>query len=322
MADEFELNTTVPELMAGQRLDRVLATLFSDYSRARIQQWIKDNRVLVNGVVLRPRDKVYGGESVQIKTVIESQGEWEAEAIPLDVIYEDEHLLIINKQAGLVVHPAIGNRSGTLVNALLHYAPELGLVPRAGVVHRLDKDTSGLLIIARTLVAHKALTDMMQRREIKREYAAIAQGVMTAGRTIDAPIGRHPQQRLRMAVVNNGRHAVTHYRVLERFRAHTFIRVQLETGRTHQIRVHMAHIHYPLLGDPVYGGRLRVPPACTEALSELLHRFRRQALHAERLALVHPFTNEEMEWQAGLPDDMLELLDVLRQDVIDQDPGG
>jgi len=314
MTNELELTATVPDELAGQRLDRVLAVLFTDYSRARIQQWIKDDRVRIDGASRRPRDKVFGGESVYIQVLIETQGEWGAEPIPLHIIYEDEHLLVINKQAGLVVHPAVGNRTGTLVNALLHYGPELAMVPRAGVVHRLDKDTSGLLIIARTLAAHKALIDMMQRREVKREYVAVAQGVMTAGRTIDAPIGRHPQQRLRMAVVNNGRQAVTHYRVIERFRAHTLIRVQLETGRTHQIRVHMAHIHYPLLGDPIYGGRLRVPSACTEALSEQLHCFRRQALHAARLELLHPFSDTQMMWEADLPADMVNLLEVLHQD--------
>jgi len=315
MTEELELNATVPESLVGQRLDRVLAQLFTDYSRARIQQWIKQDRVRVDGQSPRTRDKVSGGETVQIHAVLESQGEWKAESIPLFIVYEDEHLLVINKQAGLVVHPAIGNRTGTLVNALLHYAPELELVPRAGIVHRLDKDTTGLLIIARTVIAHKALIEMMQRRDIQREYEAIVQGVMTAGRTIDAPIGRHPIQRLRMAVTKNGRDAVTHYRVLERYRAHSYIRVKLETGRTHQIRVHMAHINYPLLGDPVYGGRLRIPAGCSDDLSDQLHRFRRQALHAARLQLTHPVTGIEMEWSAPLPDDMTKLLVVLREDV-------
>lgn len=308
------LTASIPETMSGQRLDQVLAQLFSDYSRARLQQWIREDCVRLNGAIPRPRDKVIGGEQVEIHAWLEPQGEWQAEAIPLDVVFVDEHLLIVNKPAGLVVHPAAGNRDGTLVNALLHYDPELVRVPRAGVVHRLDKDTSGLLVIARTLNAHKALIEMMQRREIGREYQAVVQGVMTAGNTIDAPIGRHPSQRTRMAVVKNGRPAVTHYRVLERFRAHTHVRVQLETGRTHQIRVHMAHIRYPLVGDPVYGGRLRIPPGCSAALNEQLHTFRRQALHAARLELLHPLTGEAMTWQAPLPADMQLLLEVLRAD--------
>jgi 23S rRNA pseudouridine1911/1915/1917 synthase len=259
---------------------------------------------------------VAGGEQIELHTVLEPQGDWQAEAIPLDIIYQDEALLVINKPAGLVVHPAAGNRDGTLLNALLHHAPELESVPRAGIVHRLDKETSGLLVIARTLAVHKTLIEMMQARDIQREYEAVVQGVMTAGNTIEAPIGRHPVQRKRMAVVSNGRPAVTHYRVIERFRAHSHIRVQLETGRTHQIRVHMAHIRYPLLGDPVYGGRLRVPSGCSVELDEQLHRFRRQALHAARLQLNHPLSGEMMEWLAPLPADMQGLLEVLRQDAL------
>jgi 23S rRNA pseudouridine1911/1915/1917 synthase len=312
--DVVSLTAIIPEALAGQRLDRVLAQLFSDYSRARLQQWIRDDCVRVDGSVPRVRDKVSGGESVEIHARLEAVGEWQGEAIPLDIVFADESLLVVNKPAGLVVHPAVGNRDGTLVNALLHYDPTLANVPRAGVVHRLDKDTSGLLVIARTLTSHKALIGMMQRREIQRGYLAVAQGVMTAGNTIEAPIGRHPVQRTRMAVVGNGRGAVTHYRVLERFRAHTYIQVQLETGRTHQIRVHMAHSHYPLLGDPLYGGRLRIPAGCTPALAEELHRFRRQALHAARLELRHPVSGEALAWQAPLPADMQHLLEVLRAD--------
>jgi len=312
--EQIVLSASIPETMAGQRLDQALAQLFSDYSRARLQQWIRDDCVRLNGVIPRPRDRVSGGERVEVHAQLEPQGEWQAESIPLDIVFVDEHILVVNKPAGLVVHPAAGNREGTLVNALLHYDPELALVPRAGVVHRLDKDTSGLLVIARTLTSHKALIEMMQRREIQRHYQAVVQGVMTAGNTIDAPLGRHPVQRTKMAVVKGGRPAVTHYRVLERFRAHTHIQVQLETGRTHQIRVHMAHIRYPLVGDPVYGGRLRIPPGCTAALNEQLHTFRRQALHAARLQLVHPLTNQDMAWEAPLPADMQRLLEVLRAD--------
>jgi len=314
MVDELNLEASVPDELAGQRIDKVLAQLFGDFSRARLQQWIRDGHVMVGGKQPRPRDKVLGGEKIELHTVLEPQGEWKAEPIPLDIVYEDEALLVINKGAGLVVHPAVGNRDGTLLNALLHHAPELEAVPRAGIVHRLDKDTSGLLVIARTLAAHKTLIDMMQAREIQREYEAVVQGIMTAGGTIEAPIGRHPVQRTRMAVVNNGRPSVTHYRVSERFRAHSHIRVQLETGRTHQIRVHMAHIRYPLLGDPLYGGRLRIPSGCSTALEQQLRQFRRQALHAARLRLSHPLTGETMDWQAPLPEDMRVLLEVLRQD--------
>jgi len=315
MVEKPPMQAAVPLELAGQRLDRALAQLFSDFSRARLQQWVRDGRVTVDGQSARPRDKVLGGEQIELYPVLEPQGDWQAEPIPLAIVYEDEALLVINKPAGLVVHPAAGNRDGTLLNALLHQAPELEAIPRAGIVHRLDKDTTGLLVIARTLAAHKTLIEMMQQRDIRREYEAVVQGVMTAGNTIEAPIGRHPVQRTRMAVVNNGRPAVTHYRVIERFRAHSHIRVQLETGRTHQIRVHMAHIRYPLLGDPVYGGRLRIPPGCSVALDKQLHRFRRQALHAQRLQLSHPATGEVMDWQAPLPDDMQGLLEVLRQDV-------
>lgn len=313
-SQQVTLAATIPEALAGQRLDQALAQLFNEYSRARLQQWIKEDCVRVDGHRPRPRDRVVGGEQVEVCARLEAQGEWRPEAIPLDIVFSDEHLLVVNKPAGLVVHPAAGNRDGTLVNALLHYDPELASVPRAGVVHRLDKDTSGLLIIARTLGSHKALIEMMQRRQIQRHYRAVVQGVMTAGNTIDAPIGRHPAQRTRMAVVPNGRHAVTHYRVLERFRAHSHVQVQLETGRTHQIRVHMAYIHYPLVGDRVYGGRLRIPPGCSAALTEQLHSFSRQALHAAHLQLEHPVTGQAMSWQAPLPADMQQLLEVLRAD--------
>lgn len=230
------------------------------------------------------------------------------------MIYEDDALLVIDKPAGLVVHPAAGNWEGTLVNALLHYASELANLPRAGVVHRLDKDTSGLLVVARTLAAHKSLVTQLQARTVKREYDAVAAGVMTAGGTVEAPIARHPVDRKRMAVVGGGREAVSHYRVARRFRAHTHVKVQLETGRTHQIRVHMAHIHYPLVGDPVYGGRLRVPAGCSEILRETLQHFKRQALHAGALGLLHPASGEAMNWQVPLPTDMKNLLEVLGDD--------
>jgi len=298
------------------RLDQVLAELFAQYSRARLQKWIKQGDILVNGHSMRPRDKVLGGEEVVVRVKLEPETRFEAQPIALDIVFEDEHILVINKPAGLVVHPAAGNPDGTMLNALLHHAPELVNVPRAGIVHRLDKETSGLLVVARTLESQTALVEQLQAREFLREYETVVTGVMTAGGTVDAPIGRHPVQRKRMAVVpTSGKPAITHYRVLERYRAHTYVSVRLETGRTHQIRVHMAHIHYPLVGDPVYGGRLKLPKQCSEGLAQQLRHFRRQALHARHLGIVHPGTGEAMDWHLPTPADMQLLLDSLRQDV-------
>ena len=285
--------------------------MFPDFSRARLQQWVRAGQVRVDDRLLKPRDAVRGGEQVVIRAHLEEEPACTPEAIALDVIYEDEALLVINKPAGLVAHPAAGNWSGTMQNALLHRAPELAGIPRAGIVHRLDKDTSGLLVIARSLLAHKTLVEQLQARTLKREYLAVVQGVMTAGGSIDAPIGRHPTDRKRMAVVNSGKPAVTHYRVLERFAHHTAVRVNLETGRTHQIRVHMAYIRYPLVGDPVYGGRLRLPAGASPALTQALQAFSRQALHARRLGLIHPLSGEYVEWQAPVPEDLAMLLEVL-----------
>ena len=308
------LHGEIPAACAGMRLDQALAQLFCDYSRSRLSQWLKAGRVRVNGEQLRGRDKVWGGEQIEIQAEAEELTNWEAEAIPLSIVFEDASLIVINKPAGLVVHPAAGNPAGTLVNALLHHDPALSTIPRAGVVHRLDKDTSGLLVVAKTLPAQKSLVEQLQARRLLREYEAVVTGVMTAGGTVEAPIGRHPVHRKRMAVIPNGKPAVTHYRVVERFRAHSWIRCRLETGRTHQIRVHMAHIHFPLVGDPVYGGRLRLPKDCSEALVTTLREFRRQALHAARLGLIHPQSGKAMEWQASLPADMEHLLTALRAD--------
>lgn len=307
-------DATVPADAAGRRLDQVLGELFPDYSRNRLQEWIKAGQLTVNGRVPRARDKVWGGERVALVASEVTEVPWVGEAIPLDIVYEDDTILVINKPPGLVVHPAAGNWEGTLVNALLHHAPELAQLPRAGVVHRLDKDTSGLLVVARTLAAHKSLVEQLQARTVKREYAALVTGVMTAGGTVEAPIGRHPVDRKRMAVTEGGREAVSHYRVAERFLAHTYVKVNLETGRTHQIRVHMAYVNYPLLGDPTYGGRLRLPAGCSEALRTELQQFKRQALHAGVLGLIHPESDEEMQWQAPLPLDMQRLLEMLRDD--------
>lgn len=300
---------------AGKRLDQALAQLFPDYSRSRLQQWVKEGRVTLDGAPCRPRDKLLGGEWVSLEAHLQEQVACQPQPIELAIVYEDEALLVIDKPAGLVVHPAAGNPDGTLQNALLHHDPELIQLPRAGIIHRLDKETTGLLVIARTPAAHKQLVEQLQARAFDREYRAVVSGVMTAGGSVDEPIGRHPTQRTRMAVNYAGKEAVTHYRVLERFRAHTYLRVKLETGRTHQIRVHMAHIRHPLVGDPVYAGRLRQPAGACERLREQLRSFRRQALHARRLGLTHPLRDEWVEWESPLPADMRQLLEVLKEDL-------
>lgn len=300
--------------LSGLRLDQALARLFGDYSRSRLQSWIRSGRVQVDGAVRKPRDKVYAGEQVELLAVLEEQVPCAAQDIPLELLYQDEHLLVVNKPPGLVVHPAAGNADGTLQNALLHFDSNLVHLPRAGIVHRLDKLTSGLMVVARSMLAHKRLVDALQARQIKREYRALVLGLPPAGGRVDAPIGRHPVHRTRMAVVEGGKPAVTHYRIGERFRIHTLLKVQLETGRTHQIRVHMAYQRYPLVGDPVYGGRLKLPRGASREVILALQQFKRQALHARRLQLEHPHTGEWLSWESPLPQDMQQLLELLRQD--------
>lgn len=307
------LTAEVPFEMAGMRLDQALAELFADYSRTKLQTWLKAGRVKVNGMTLKAKDKLDGGEEITLDAEPEVVVTSEAEDIPLDIVYEDESLLIVNKPAGLVVHPAAGNWHGTLLNALLNHDGNLETLPRAGIVHRIDKETSGILMIAKTLQAHNSLTQQLQDRDITREYLAITKGRMTAGGTIDEPIGRHPTDRKRYVVKESGKPAVTHYRVMQRFKHHTLVLVKLETGRTHQIRVHMAHIRYPLLGDPVYGGRFQMPPDCHEKLEQELRRFKRQALHAAKLGLHHPVTGDYLEWEQPLPEDMSRLLEALAE---------
>lgn len=302
----------IPENMAGRRLDQAVAALFPDYSRSRLQRWIRDGRITVGGAARRPRDPVREGEVVVLEAEPEAETFLAPQEIALDVLYEDEALLVVNKPPGLVVHPGAGNPDGTLVNALLHHDPVLSSLPRAGIVHRLDKETSGVLVVARTYAAHASLVDQLQRRTVGREYQALVVGRPTAGGRVEGAIGRHPRDRKRMAVVERGRPAVTHYRIAERFTAHTLLNVWLETGRTHQIRVHMAHIGYPLVGDPVYGRRMVFPKGAEEAVREALVGFRRQALHARRLTLIHPVRGEEMAWEAPMPADMAELLERLR----------
>jgi 23S rRNA pseudouridine1911/1915/1917 synthase len=310
----LDLSVKIPPEQAGQRLDQALAALLPDYSRSRLKAWIESGEVLVDGGARRPRDKVVGGEQVVIRAVMQDETRAEAQSMPLVLAYEDRHLFVVDKPAGLVVHPGSGNPDRTLQNALLALDPGLAALPRAGIVHRLDKDTSGLLIVARTLPAHTALVRMLADRDVHREYEAVCRGVMTGGGTIDAPIQRHRLDRVRMAVREGGREAVTHYRVIRRFRAHTHVRVQLETGRTHQIRVHLAHAGYPLVGDRVYGGRLALPKGASERLRSVLREFPRQALHAARLEFTHPASGRALECGSPLPADLQQLLEALALD--------
>jgi 23S rRNA pseudouridine1911/1915/1917 synthase len=312
MKDVYQLSAQVPITMNGMRFDQVASELFPDFSRSRLQSWIKDGQLTVDGRIAKPKDKLIGGETLSLDAELEAQGEWEAEDIDLDIVYEDEDLLVINKQAGLVVHPAAGNYTGTLVNALLHHVPDLVNLPRAGIVHRLDKETTGLMVVAKTLEAHTDLVAQLADRTVSREYQAIAVGAMTGGGTVNAPMGRHPIQRKLMAVLSaGGKRAITHYRVIKRYPHHTHIKVNLETGRTHQIRVHMAHIGFPLVGDQTYGNRFKIPKGANPHLIDALKNFPRQALHAARLGLEHPGTGEYVEWTAPLPADFQNLVAAL-----------
>jgi 23S rRNA pseudouridine1911/1915/1917 synthase len=304
----------VPADFAGRRLDQAAAALLPEFSRSRLRTWIEGGELTVDGQSVRPRTLLKGGERLALTAELAAAVEAGPEPIPLTVIHADDALLVIDKPAGLVVHPGAGNRSGTLQNALLHRHPELAVLPRAGLVHRLDKDTSGLLLVARTLEAHVKLVAALERRAVKRTYQAICQGVLTGGGSIDAPIARHRRERTKMAVSESGRGARTHYRVVQRFRAHTHCEIELETGRTHQIRVHMAHIRAPLVGDPVYGGRPKLPPAASEELRVALQTLGRQALHASRLRLAHPTTGAPLDFVSPLAPDLAALLDLLRAD--------
>ncbi len=317
MQAEDTLNCTVPDEIAGQRLDKALAQLFPAYSRARLQNWVREGHVLVDGTKWRTRDAVQGGEQIIISPQHAEPLIYEPEVIPLEVAFEDEHLLVINKPSGLVVHPAAGNWHGTLLNALLSHAPALRRLPRAGIVHRLDKDTTGLMVVAKSEESHHSLVKQLQARDIHREYLTVVKDKLVAGGSVETPIGRHPVDRKRMAVILNGKPAVTHYRVEQRYRAHTLLRVTLETGRTHQIRVHMAHIRHPVLGDPVYGGRQQLPRGASQSLIVIIQGFRRQALHACGLGLTHPASGDSMQWRADLPADMQMLVNALKLDLDD-----
>ncbi|HEX5756496.1 MAG TPA: 23S rRNA pseudouridine(1911/1915/1917) synthase RluD [Arenimonas sp.] len=321
-ASEFDdgdielLEASVPFESAGRRFDQVLAELFPDFSRSRLTEWIKSGDALLDGRSVKPKESVRGGEAVTVAARREIETTAQPEAIALDIVHADDEVLVVNKPAGLVVHPGAGNPRGTLVNALLHFDARLAELPRAGIVHRLDKDTSGLMVVARTLRAHASLVEQLSARKVHRQYIAVVQGTMVAGTTIAAPIGRHPTDRIRQAVVKEGqgREAITHYRVREKFRAHTLVECRLETGRTHQIRVHMAHIRHPIVGDPLYGGQFRLPKAATESLIETLRSIRRQALHAEKLSFTHPASGEEIVCESPMPADMQRLCNELRDD--------
>jgi 23S rRNA pseudouridine1911/1915/1917 synthase len=316
MAEQIYLRAEVPIELGGKRLDQVLAQMFPDYSRSRIKEWILQGAVTINGQVnITPRDKLMGYEEVVIEVEVEAEVKSAPQKIELDKVYEDEHILVINKHAGLIVHPGAGNPDGTLLNALLHDYPEIETVPRAGIIHRLDKDTTGLMVVAKTIPAQTHLVAaLLEKVNFVREYEAICHGTMTAGGMIDMPIGRHRTKRTHMAINELGKPAVTHYRVAEKFRAHTRLRLRLETGRTHQIRVHMAYLNHSLVGDPLYSGRPRPPKNATPELLETLRNFKRQALHSTRLCLEHPITGEQLDWQVPAPDDMAELTKILRDD--------
>ena len=320
MAERIVKEAQVPFELNGQRFDLVATELFSDYSRSRIQTWIKEGVLLVDGKKSKAKEKLFVGEVISLETLVENIDDHQPEDIPLDIVFEDDDIIVINKPAGLVVHPAVGHRTGTLMNAILFHCPESAHIPRAGIVHRLDKETTGLMVVAKTLAAQTELVAQLQDRSMGREYEAVTIGIMTGGGTVNEPIGRHPQNRQKMAVEPlNGKDAVTHYRLLQRFKNHTHIRLKLETGRTHQIRVHMSHIQFPLLGDPQYAGRMKMPKACIPELREELQNFRRQALHAKRLELSHPISGEFMEWEVDLPDDMKQLIELLNQDLAETD---
>lgn len=310
-----EIRLTVPQTLHGKRLDAALAALLPDHSRSRLQRLVRDGHVRLDDRIPECSDKVAAGARIEMELPEPAEVSWKAQSIPLEIIHEDGALLVINKPPGMVVHPGAGNAEGTLLNAVMHHAPSLETVPRAGIVHRLDKDTSGLLVVAKTDAVRLRLVRELQARRIKREYLALVRGVVRAGGSVAAPIGRHPVHRTRMSVQQRGKEATSHYTVKAAYRSHTLLRVRLESGRTHQIRVHMAHIGHPVMGDPVYGGRGgAAAKGQGSRVTELLRGFRRQALHAERLGLSHPETDEPMEWTAPMPGDMRSLVAALAED--------
>ena len=307
------LNIIIPHRMSGNRLDSSISKMLPDYSRSKISTWIKSGDALINQKTFKPKDKVIGNEVVYIALNQKQNSNWIAEKIPLNIVYEDDDIIVINKQFGLVTHPGAGNSTGTLANALLYYDSSLSILDRVGIVHRLDKNTSGLMVVARNEKSQKYLIEQLQNHSIEREYSAIVYGHMIAGGVVDEPIGRDPKDRVKQAVSMSGKAAVTHFRVIDRFKSHTHVKAILETGRTHQIRVHLSHVGHSLVGDPVYGGRVRFPKKADEKLKEALINFTRQALHSKKLTLMHPVSGEQMSWKAPIPDDMQRLLDVLKK---------
>ena len=307
------LQIIIPNRMMGARLDSSLAEMLPDYSRSKITAWIKSGDALFNKKTFKPNDKAIGDEIVCLTLNQKQNNDWAAEDIPLNIVYEDEDIIVINKQFGLVTHPGAGNWTGTLANALLNYDPTLAKLDRAGIVHRLDKNTSGLMVIARNQKSQKYLVEQLQSHSVVREYSAIVYGHMIAGGTVDEPIGRDPRDRVKQTVLTSGKDAITHYRAIDRFKSHTHVKAILETGRTHQIRVHLSHVGHSLIGDPMYGGRVRFPKKASEELKDALLNFKRQALHSKKLTLIHPISGESMSWNASLPDDMLMLLQVLKK---------
>lgn len=303
---------TITEDHKNKRLDQALAQLLPEYSRAQIQSWIKSGHILVDGKTVKPNTKLKGLEEIQVSVQERLDEMWEAQKLPLDIVHEDDDVIVLNKPVGLVVHPGSGVSSNTLLNALIHHAPQLKKLPRAGIVHRLDKNTSGILVIAKSERAFKSLTQQLKTRTMSREYKAIVYGAMISGGTVDAPIDRHAIERKRMAVVETGKPAITHYRIAEKFPNHTLLSVKLDTGRTHQIRVHMLHIRHPIVGDNTYGGRTRLSKGMSEELIALLREFKRQALHAFALGFIHPATDEPVSFKVDLPEDMQVLIKALR----------
>ena len=307
------LKIIIPNRMTGNRLDSSLSEMLPQYSRSKITAWIKAGDALINNKTFKPKDKVTKSEEVSLTLTEKQNNNWLAEDIPIKIIYEDHDIIVINKDFGLVTHPGAGNSTGTLANALLYYDSNLSKLDRAGIVHRLDKNTSGLMVVARNVKSQKYLVEQLQNHSVHREYSAIVYGHMIAGGTIDEPIGRDPKDRVKQAVTMNGKDAVTHYRAIDRFKSHTHVKAILETGRTHQIRVHLSHVGHSLIGDVMYGGRVRFPKKASEELKLALVNFKRQALHSKKLTLTHPISGDLMSWKAPLPDDMQKLLDDLKK---------
>ena len=309
------LKIVIPNRLIGQRIDSALAIMLPDYSRSKITSWVRSGKALLNDKTFKAKEKILGGEIVALTIEKEKTNAWLAEDIDIEVVYEDDDIIVVNKPVGLVTHPGAGNWTCTLANALLYYDESLANLDRAGIVHRLDKNTSGLMVVARSELAQKNLVEQLQTHQVSREYSAIVYGHMISGGTIDAPIGRDPKDRIRQAIVEEGegKDAVTHYRVIDRFAHHTHVKCILETGRTHQIRVHMSHVEHPLVADPMYGGKIRFPKKANEVLKTTLKGFNRQALHAKKLSLSHPITGEQMSWKASLPKDLQDLLKILAE---------